>query len=81
LEWEYLDVPTEDIAYASYNGNGPSLRPSVSQRFDNVLDACSVAGGLSYELIKKITKHTNDSVRSKLVGYSFYGKEWRNIKV
>ena len=45
------------------------------------MDACAVAGGFSYDLIKRITAHTNASVRSKLVGYSFYGKEWRNIRV
>jgi hypothetical protein len=79
LEWEYHDVPTENLAYASYNGEGPSLRPGVAKRFYNVLDACAVAGGFSYDLIKRITAHSNASVCSKLVGYSFYGKEWRNI--
>ena len=71
LEWEYHEVPMENLAYAAYNGIGPSLHPGVSQRFDNVLDACAVAGGFSYDLIKRITAHTNASVRSKLVGYSF----------
>jgi hypothetical protein len=81
LEWEYDEVPTEDLTPAVYNGEGPALRQGVSNKFKTVLEACSVAGGLSYDLIKRITAHTNASVRSKLIGYSFYGKEWRNIRV
>ncbi len=81
LEWEYEEVPTNNLEYATYNGEGPALHPGVSHRFYTVMGACAVAGGFSYDLIKRITAHTNASVRSKLVGYSFYGKEWRNIRV
>jgi hypothetical protein len=67
LDWEYVDVPNdqEDVAYPHYNGNGPALRPYVSRRFTTLLGACGVAGGFSYELMKRITANTNAYVRSK----------------
>lgn len=34
LDWEYVDVPNNQIdeEYPNYNGNGPALRPHVSRR-------------------------------------------------
>ena len=76
LDWEYSDALSnkDNLPYATYNGDGPSLCLIVPQCFDTVLATCSVAGDFSYKLTKMINVHTNACVRSKLIGYQFYGK-------
>ena len=70
IEWEYSDIGNEqeDINYPRYNGPGPALRHNVSRQFSTPLGACGIAGGLSYDLIKRITSNTNATVRSRLTG-------------
>jgi hypothetical protein len=52
--WSYENVPAGGIQeeYYHYDGPGPSLRHNVSNKFSSVLEACGVAGGLTYQLIK-----------------------------
>ena len=61
LEWDLKDLPPniQDIQYPHYNGNGPCLRNNVSRCFDTILGACGFAGGMTYELIKRITANSN----------------------
>jgi hypothetical protein len=53
----------------------------VDQKFDTLLGACGIAGGFSYELLKRITMNSNAYVRARLVGNRFYGSDWKNITI
>jgi hypothetical protein len=53
----------------------------VDRKFDTLLGACRIAGGFSYELVKRITMNSNAHMRARLVGSKFYGSDWKNITV
>lgn len=54
LTWSYDEVPAEGIHenYYCYDSLGPSLWHNVSNKFWAMLEACRVAGGMTYQLIK-----------------------------
>ena len=84
LNWSYSDVVpgTSDTTYHHYNGAGPCLRKCVDRKFNTLLGGvCGIAGGFSYELVKRITMNSNAYVRARFVGNKFYGSDWTNINV
>ena len=54
LDWQYENVPDGGIQeqYYRYSGAGPSLCHKIANKFSTPLEACGVAGGFMYELIK-----------------------------
>jgi hypothetical protein len=73
--WTYQDLPPKGINEDRYNysGPGPCLKPHVSKKFRTVLQACRVAGGFTYELIKHITANSNAYASRNLKGSNFEG--------
>ncbi len=83
LTWTYEDLPAEGLHedLYHYSGPGPCLRPYVSTRFRTVLEAFGVAGGFTYELIKRITANSNAYASKNLKGSNFAGSFWHPISV
>jgi hypothetical protein len=84
LQWKYEDLPEngleEDIY--RYEGSGPSLRRNVANKFSSPLQACAVAGGFTYDLIKRITANSNAyASKSKGTDNRFAGSPWTPITV
>jgi len=79
----YQDLPPEGINEDHYNycGPGPCLKPYVSTKFRTVLQACGVAGGFTYKLIKRITANSNAYASRNLKGSNFAGNLWHSITV
>ena len=69
-----------DEEFPMYDGDGPCLCPRAESRFETLLGACGVAGGLTYSLIKRITANSNSYVRAKMKGTKWYGSDWRPIR-
>ncbi len=42
-----------------YNGEGPAVKTNALNHFNDLLEACAVAGGLNRELIAHLTFHSN----------------------
>ena len=83
LQFTYEDIPPEGIQdhLYHYQGRGPCLRHNVSNKFQTCLEACGVAGGFTYQLIKKITANSNAYVDRIKVGNRFAGTLWTPITV
>lgn len=83
FEWRYEDIPSDGIEETLYHyeGRGPALRHNVCNKFTTVLESCGVAGGFTYELIKRITANSNAYVHTKKIGNQFAGSLWKPIQV
>ncbi len=83
LHFTYENVPPEGIQdhLYHYQGKGPCLRHNVSNKFQTCLEACGVAGGFTYQLIKRITANSNAYVDKIKVGNRFFGTIWTPITV
>ena len=83
LHFTYEDIPPEGIQdhLYHYQGRGPCLRHNVSNKFQTCLEACGVAGGFTYQLIKRITANSNAYVDRIKDGNRFAGTIWTPITV
>jgi len=76
--WTYEDPPEDGLNEDLYHycGSGLCLRHQFSTRFCTVLEACGVAGGFTYELIKRITANSNAYASKNIQGSNFAGSFW-----
>ncbi len=82
LKWSYLEEPASKNEMHGYDGPGPCLRDFATNRFNDPLEACAVAGGLDRDMISNLTFNSNQYARGKLSNdRTFCRMMWKNISV
>jgi hypothetical protein len=76
-------LPSEGLQedYYHYNRCGPALCHNLCNKFVTLLEACGVAGGFTYPLIKQITANSNAYANSHKKNNRFSGSVWKPITV
>ncbi len=65
LKWTYSNEPSCKEGMHSSNGPGPCLKNFTTNRFNDPLEACAVAGGLDRDLLLHVTFNSNRYARGK----------------
>ena len=82
LSWTYGEVPQDGINENYYHySRRPSLRHNICNKFETILGSCSVAGGFTYELMKRITANSNAYANRHKKENRFAGSLWKPILV
>ena len=83
FSWTYDNLPESGINknLYNYNGPGPCLRPYVVAIFLTILEACGVAGDVTYKLLKGITAYPNAYTPKNMSGSKFSGRMWHPITI